>query len=280
MIMFNQLSTMLSFDNVTSFQKLIWEYYTHHGRYFSWRHSDDPYHIVVSEIMLQQTQTNRVIDKYEQFLIHFPTIKSLSEATLKNVLTQWQGLGYNRRGMYLHRLAQDIMQKYDGIIPKDPIILEQLPGIGYATARSICAFAFNMPTIFIETNIRAVYLHTFFPQSNSVDDKQLMPLIKQTIDTSNPREWYYALMDYGVMLKKVFKNPSRKSKHHTIQSKFDGSDRQIRGQIIRLLIKEPINKELLILRLNNDTQNINTILNKMINEKIIQESNNIIMLPE
>lgn len=269
---------ILSSDDLSSFKQMIWNHYAQHGRYFTWRHTYDPYHILVSEIMLQQTQTDRVVHKYEQFLHHFPTVEFLAQATLKDVLTQWQGLGYNRRGMYLHRLAQEIMQKYQGIIPQNPMLLEQLPGIGYATARSICAFAFNMPTVFIETNIRAVYLHNFFPQQTDIHDKQLMPFIEQTVDTTNPREWYYALMDYGVMLKKTFKNPSRKSKHHTVQSKFEGSDRQIRGAIIRMLIKKSMTKDQLINALGGDKQRASNILHKMIRENIVKEDNKIVML--
>lgn len=273
-----KITLLLSYEDIHSFKKVIWDYYANHSRYFSWRHTDVPYHIIVSEVMLQQTQTERVAAKYEQFLQQFPTIETLAQATLKDVLTQWQGLGYNRRGMYLHRLAQEIVQRYHAVVPNDPTLLEQLPGIGHATARSICAFAFNVPTVFIETNIRAVYLHTFFPQQTNIHDKQLMPLIAQTVDTQNPREWYYALMDYGVMLKKTYKNPSKKSKHHTVQSKFEGSDRQIRGAIIRLLIKQPLTKNQLIEAFNNDKQRIDEIIAKMINENMVKEDGNYVVL--
>ncbi len=275
------MQPLLALEHSIAFQKMIWDYYAQHNRYFTWRHTDNPYHIIVSEIMLQQTQTDRVIYKYEQFLATFPTLESLASATLKDVLTQWQGLGYNRRGMYLHQAAQQIINTYGGLVPQDPELLEQLPGIGYATARSICAFAFNMPTVFIETNIRAVYLHTFFQGQENIHDKQLMPLIAQTVDAANPREWYYALMDYGVMLKKLHKNPSRKSKHHAVQSTFKGSDRQIRGAIIRLLIKQPYTqKELLKHYEHEDPARVQAILAKMIQENIIKNTECLICLPE
>lgn len=277
----NIIQAALSLEQSNAFQKTIWDYYAQHSRYFTWRHTDNPYHIIVSEIMLQQTQTDRVTQKYEQFLHAFPTLKSLASATLKEVLIQWQGLGYNRRGMYLHQAAQHIMKTYDGVVPQDPQLLEQLPGIGYATARSICAFAFNIPTVFIETNIRAVYLHTFFYQQENILDKQLLPLISQTVDSTNPREWYYALMDYGVMLKKQYKNPSRKSKHHTVQSTFKGSDRQIRGEIIRHLIKQPYTQEeLLTLYAQEGAERMHAILAKMMREKIIKNTKGLIFLPE
>jgi len=218
-----------------AFQKFIWQFYADHARQFPWRSTHDPYAIVVSEIMLQQTQTYRVEPKFIDWMLAFPSFEMLAQATLRDVLSAWQGLGYNRRGMALHKIAQIVMQEHAGHLPQDPAVLQTFPGIGKATAASICAFAFNMPTVFIETNIRAVYIHTFFRQHDEVTDKQLIPFVEQTLDHSNPREWYYALMDYGVHLKKMNKNPARKSAHHTQQSRFEGSDRQIRGAIVRLL---------------------------------------------
>jgi A/G-specific adenine glycosylase len=225
----------LSSHEKTAFQQTIWSFYRQQGRTFAWRNAPNPYCVVVSEIMLQQTQTYRVAPKYEQFIITFPTFAALAAAPLRDVLSVWQGLGYNRRGKALHEIAQKVVDEYAGLLPNNPTILETFPGIGAATAGSICAFAFNVPTVFIETNIRTVYLHFFFQGQDDVHDKQLLPLIEQTLDTSNPREWYYALMDYGVYLKKLHANPSRRSAHHTKQSKFEGSDRQIRGMIIKLL---------------------------------------------
>lgn len=225
----------LSTQKTQDFKQTIWSFYEQYGRDFAWRHVTDPYKVVISEVMLQQTQTQRVIEKYEQWMEVFPTFQSLAEASLRDVLSVWQGLGYNRRGMYLHKLAQHVVFEWGCILPNDPEKLVALPGIGPATAASICAFAFNNPTIFIETNIRAVFIHFFFKDKNDVHDKDILELIKKTVDRANARAWYYALMDYGVMLKKTMPNPSRKSAHYTKQSKFEGSDRQIRGKIIALL---------------------------------------------
>lgn len=218
-----------------AFKKLILAYYQEHKRSFAWRHATDPYHIVVSEVMLQQTQTHRVEKKYEQFLTSFPNFQELAQAPLRDVLSAWQGLGYNRRGLALQKIAQTVAADHAGKLPDDPEILVTFPGIGPATAASICAFAFNRPTVFIETNIRAVFLHFFFQGRVEVSDKELMPLVAETVDTKNPRDWYYALMDYGVMLKKKMPNPSRRSAHHTRQSIFEGSERQVRGLIIKAL---------------------------------------------
>lgn len=225
----------ISKDQIKSFQQFIWNYYRENGRQFAWRATQDPYAILISEIMLQQTQTHRVAPKYELWLTEFPTFHSLADASLRDVLSVWQGLGYNRRGMYLQQTAQRVVTQFNGVLPADPVILETFPGIGKNTAGSICAFAFNMSVVFIETNIRAVYIHSFFKDKELVHDKELLPLIAQTVDQANPREWYYALMDYGVFLKQQCKNPSRKSVHHAKQSKFEGSHRQIRGAILRAL---------------------------------------------
>jgi A/G-specific adenine glycosylase len=259
---------------ITEFKKIIWSHYRQHGRTFDWRHADDPYCVFISEVMLQQTQTARVAYKYAEFMTRFPTLNSLASASLKDVLNAWQGLGYNRRGMYLHNAAQEIVQNYNGIIPNDPELLVQLPGIGKATAASICAFAFNSPTVFIETNIRTVFIHFFFSGQEKVHDKDIALLVQETVDPEHARDWYYALMDYGVMLKKAVPNPSRKSAHHAKQSKFEGSDRQIRGMIIKLLAKqqEPIAKSGLIELIAKDSARVETIISQLIAESLVQSN--------
>lgn len=257
---------------IHEFKKTIWKYYSTHGRLFDWRGVDDPYKVFISEVMLQQTQTARVATKYPEFIGQFPTFESLAQAPLKEVLLAWQGMGYNRRGMYLHRAAQTIVQDYGGLLPNDPELLDALPGIGAATAASICAFAFNRPTVFIETNIRAVFIHYFFHGREKVHDKELIPLIEAALEHANPREWYYALMDYGVMLKKSVINPSRKSVHHTKQSKFEGSDRQIRGMILKILTKAsvPLNQEQIVDLAGKEHDRVIKIINQMIKEKFIE----------
>ncbi len=218
------------------FQSAVWDFYKKNRRDFAWRNTRNPYHIVVSEIMLQQTQTARVSEKYENFLQQFPSFESLAGASVGNVLKEWVGLGYNRRALALHGIAQKVVAEHGGTLPNEPLVLESFKGLGPATAASIVAFAYNTPTVFIETNIRTVYLHAFFGHEQElIGDKQLLPLVAITVDQKNAREWYYALMDCGVELKKLYKNPSRKSKHHTKQSKFEGSDRQIRGAVVRIL---------------------------------------------
>lgn len=226
-------------ETFAAFQNIIWEYYGSNKRSFAWRNTTEPYHIVASEIMLQQTQTDRVTPKFDLFINRFPTFQALASASFESVLAAWKGLGYNRRALALQKIAQTVVTEHQGILPAEPDLLVTWPGLGKATAASITAFAYNLPTVFIETNIRTVFIHLFFSDAADIHDKQLMPLIEKTVCTQNPREWYYALMDYGVMLKKQFKNPSRKSAHYTKQSSFKGSDRRIRGLILEHLLKAP-----------------------------------------
>lgn len=225
--------------NVKVFQQLVYDYFQNHARQFPWRETIDPYAILVSEVMLQQTQTYRVEPKYQVFLKQFPTIVKLAQAPTSKVLAAWQGLGYNRRALNLQRAAQQIVENNKGKIPDNPEDLAKLPGIGQATASAITAFAFNKPVVFIETNIRRAYIHHFFPNAEKVQDKQLLPLIEKTLDHENPRTWYYALMDYGAALPKETPNPNRRSAHYTKQSTFQGSNRQVRGHVLKYLIAHP-----------------------------------------
>ncbi|MBI3020277.1 MAG: A/G-specific adenine glycosylase [Parcubacteria group bacterium] len=220
----------------SQFQKIIHAHYRTAGRSMPWRNAKNPYHIFVSEVMLQQTQVERVREKYGEFIKKFPHFRALSVASVSEVLRAWQGLGYNRRALFLKRAAEEIVRVHGGKAPRETNDLEALAGIGPATARAIRAFAFNEPEVFIETNIRSVYLHFFFPKRKNVSDKKLLPLIEKTLDRANPREWYYALMDYGAMLKKTIANPSRQSAAHKKQPRFAGSLRETRGAIVRLLL--------------------------------------------
>lgn len=192
--------------------------------------------------MLQQTQVDRVIQKYKEFIKAFPNFSSLAKASFRDVLVVWQGMGYNRRALYLKQIAEKVVNDFGRKIPKIPDKLVELSGIGRHTASSICAFAYNLPVVFIETNIRAVFIHEFFKDKTGVKDSEIMPFVEQTLDRQNPRKWYNALMDYGMMTKSQYGNPSRRSAHYTKQSKFEGSNRQIRGKILKLLTMRPLNK--------------------------------------
>jgi A/G-specific adenine glycosylase len=270
------------------FQKTVWDYYHANKRNaLPWRKNTKPYNVYVSEIMLQQTQVDRVVDFFNKWMKEFPTIKALAEAKQSDVLRLWKGLGYNSRAIRMKRTAQIIMEKFGGKFPKSYEDILSLPGIGPYTAGAISAFAYNQPVSMIETNIRRVYLHHFFPTPQSkhtrplrvapslkeradfvtsiqklescnqveisapsfrgggrrpgasgIHDKELIKLIEKTVDQENPREWYWALMDYGSYLGKTIPNPNKKSRHYTKQSKFEGSNREIRGKILEILLEK------------------------------------------
>ncbi len=220
---------------VEEFQQTILSYYHENGRVFPWRNTHDPYKILCSELMLQQTQTERVVPKYQKWIEHFPTAETLAKAQFQDVLTLWNGLGYNRRARFLQNACKTVVEDLHGKFPHSAKELQKLSGVGPYTSRAVSAFAFGNPEVFIETNIRALYLFFFFPNVENVLDVQLLPLIEQTLYRENPRTWYYALMDYGAELKRKVKNPNRKSAHYAKQSKFEGSIRQARGAILHYL---------------------------------------------
>lgn len=219
------------------FTETVWENYRNMNRMLPWRESEvdgrfDAYKILVSEVMLQQTQAERVATKYVEFIDIFPDVQTLARAPLAEVLKAWNGLGYNRRAKYLHEAARQLQAKqqpwaFDALLARK--------GIGPNTAAAICVYAYNEPLVFVETNIRTVFIHHFFKDRAGVHDKELLPLVAKTLDREHPREWYWALMDYGVHLKSVFGNVSQSSKHYKRQSKFEGSRRQVRGQVLRVL---------------------------------------------
>lgn len=214
--------------------------YKNGGRFrreFPWRRSYDPYRVLVSEVMLQQTQADRVAVKFPAFVKRFPSIRALDRASLADVVAAWHGLGYNRRALNLKRAAREVVTRYRGRIPDDPALLRKIPGIGAYTAAAVSVFAYRKPCCMMETNIRSVLLHHFFPRSVRVADKKLIPVLTAALDRRNPRRWYEALMDYGTVLKKQAKNPSKRSAHYRTQSGFAGSNRELRGIVIGLLIR-------------------------------------------
>ncbi|MDD5491049.1 MAG: A/G-specific adenine glycosylase [bacterium] len=257
---------------INKFQRTIYQYYQDHQRKMPWRETGDPYHILVSEVMLQQTQVSRVLDKYPQFITAFPTLQALSKAPLRDVLAIWQGLGYNRRALALHKLAKIVVSHYGSKIPADRELLQSLPGIGEATAGAICAFAFDQPVVFIETNIRSVFIQCFFKGKTGISDRQLLPLIARALDKNDPRNWYYALMDYGVFLKGQQPNPGRNSRHYQKQSCFAGSNRQKRGAILKLLLRhQPLAVDKISVLIKAEPVKTKIILDTLCQEGLIRE---------
>jgi A/G-specific adenine glycosylase len=224
-------------DNL-EFKKTIYAHYDMAGRVFPWRTDISPWGVLVSEFMLQQTQTERVIPYWKRWMSLWPTPEALAKTSMKEALQEWSGLGYNRRGRYIKNCADMIEKNYGGNVPEIPEILILLPGIGPYTSGAIACFAYNYPAVFIETNIRAVMLHFFFNDRKDVNDREIFPILKSTLDRENPRKWYWALMDYGAALKKLTTNPNRRSAHYTRQSPFEGSFRQVRGMVIKVLVSQ------------------------------------------
>lgn len=226
---------MPSDELITDFREVVWDYFRTHRRDMPWRDDPLPYHVLVSELMLQQTQVSRVLPKYQEFMARFASIQDLAAAPLADVLSTWSGLGYNRRAKFLHAAAQKVVSDFGGKLPESREELVGLPGIGPNTAGAILAYAFNQPVVFIETNIRTVLFHHFFTDRSDVDDRELLPILQQACDLEHPREWYWALMDYGTHLKQTAGGKISQSKHYARQSKFEGSRRQVRGRVLREL---------------------------------------------
>ena len=260
-------------ETVRLFRKIIKQHYRTSGRHnLPWRMTEDPYHILVSEIMLQQTQVERVIDKYDQFLSVFPDFQALARSSPGPVITAWKGLGYNRRAIALHKIGKSVVSEFNGSLPASPDVLASLPGIGRATAASICAFAFNRPVVFIETNIRRVFIHFFFSDKNNVHDNEILPLVEKTLVRSNPRGWYSALMDFGAMMKKSGPNPNLKSVHYQKQPPFEGSRRQLRGRVLQAVIESSgITRARLVKTLGADAGAVREVLHHLKKEGFLKQ---------
>jgi A/G-specific adenine glycosylase len=260
----------------TSFLNSLWAYYDANGRHeLPWRLAEpsgdfDPYKILVSELMLQQTQVGRVIPKFLAFMETFPTVERLAAASLGEVLTAWSGLGYNRRAKFLHQAAQRIIAD-GGQFPDTLPGLVALPGVGPNTAGAILAYAFNKPAVFIETNVRTVYIHHYFADQVEIPDAKLTPIVERTLDSQQPRLFYWALMDYGSHLKQQVGNLNKLSKHYTKQSTFAGSQRQIRGQVIRLLTQQPQKRTDLVTAIEDSR--LVTVLDDLVAEGLIKHVN-------
>jgi A/G-specific adenine glycosylase len=236
------------------FRKLVWDHAAQHGRHrLPWRRrTATPYAVVVSEIMLQQTQVDRVIPSYRAFLKRFPTVRSLASARLSEVLKLWQGLGYNRRAKHLHEAAKNILREYGGRVPRDVAELEKLPGVGPYTARAVAAFAYNEDSVFIETNLRTAVIYHFFPRREKVTDDEILAILAMALPKGRACEWYAALMDYGAYLKRAGVRVNARSATYAKQGVFKGSNREARGAILRTVMNGPQSAQKLYVLLGND----------------------------
>ncbi len=223
--------------SIAAFRREVWAFYQRGRRSFPWRETSDPYAILVSEFMLQQTQVQRVLTAYPSFVERFPSLPALAEASLEQVLEQWGRLGYSRRALHLRRAARHTLDHYGGVLPGTAQELQTLPGVGPATAAAVAAFAFGEPTVLLETNIRSAFIHHFFPGHDLVPDTALRPLVAEAVDHHNPRDWYYALMDLGAFLKRVDRGLTRRAAAYRAQSAFAGSRRALRAAVVREVLE-------------------------------------------
>lgn len=265
---------------ITVLQKQLLQWYKKHKRdKLPWRfttsHPVSTYEILVSEIMLQQTQVSRVLDKFQKFINAFPTPQHLAKAPLDTVLREWQGMGYNRRGLYLKQCAEETVKRFDGVVPSDPLLLQTLPGIGPYTAGAVSCFAFNKPVVFLDTNIRKFFIHYFFAdrkpqQKQKISDTEILPIAERLLYKKNPRVWNYALMDYGALVFSGKPELLSRAKSYHKQSPFLGSTRFFRSQIVQYLLKHKDASFDTLQRISS--RDIEPLLMSLCKEGLVQET--------
>ncbi len=258
---------------IASLHQNVFRYYEKFGRKLPWRDTTDPYYILVSECMLQQTQVERVIPFYERWLKRFSSVEMLYEASLREVLQQWQGLGYNRRGQNLHKTAGVIVEEFQGDVLSALPHYKKLPGVGEYTASAVQAFAANKDIAAVDTNIRRILI-AHFHLDEKISKAELADIAYQCVPKGRSREWHNALMDYGANYM-----TAKRSGIASLgkQGQFEGSDRQVRSRILRFLLShtEGVHKEKLFRELSDiDKKRTSEILKKMIQEKLIIWNNN------
>jgi A/G-specific adenine glycosylase len=269
-------SPVFSPERIQEFQKKVFSFYQKNKRDLPWRKTTDPYKILLSELMLQQTQVNRVILYYEDWIARWPTIDALASATRAEVLQAWMGLGYNTRAINLHKAAQKIVTEFDNDVIKAMKQYKEIPGVGRYTSQAVQIFSTNADIVTVDTNVRRIFMKEFhLPEK--VSDKELWGLAEQCLPKGRSREWHNALMDYGALHLTAQKTGI---KPKTQQSRFEGSDRQIRARILRYLLKETMSLSELEKTFGIEQMRLRRILDKMVTEKIIVNKNNSYQLNE
>lgn len=250
--------------NILNIQKNILDWYYENGRKLPWRETTNPYYIHISEVMLQQTQVDRVIPYFHRRIKSFPNYKTLANASKLDLLTHWSWLWFNSRALRLQECAKIITDTYNWKLEQDREFLMKLPGIWPYTSAAIMSFAWNQEVPVIDTNIRRVLIF-LFKLEESILLKELENFAISIIPSNKSRDWHNALMDYGSSILTAKKT---KIKSLWKQSKFEGSDRQVRGWIIKQITKK---KELTIKIIQDEfpNKNIITILDSMKKEKTI-----------
>jgi len=256
---------------IQRFQKKVFTFYRRNKRQLPWRMTKDPYKILLSEFMLQQTQVNRVVSYYEKWIARWPTIQALAAAPLPEILQMWMGLGYNTRAVYLHRTAKKIVTEFEGDVLKAVTQYKQLPGIGKYTSQAVQIFVGNADMVTIDTNIRRIFISEF-DLVETISDKELWLLAEACLPRGKSRDWHNALMDYGALHLTAHRTGIRPK---TQQSRFEGSNRQIRAKILRCLLTENMSISKLEKNVGVEHARLRLVLEKMRTEKIIGKRNNI-----
>lgn len=260
------------------------DWYKDNGRDLPWRRTNVPYRILISEVMLQQTQVSRVVEKYKAFLKQFPNTKQLAEASTSDVIKAWKGLGYNRRALFLQRTAQAIRKDFAGKFPKTLAELKTLPGVGDYTARAVLSFAFEQPTPVLDTNHRKFYQKTFFGDTIRTDKEllkkaeEVVAWISSAYGTDAVYDWNQALMDWVSANSKIYILPKKK-KNKAVP--FKKTDRYVRGRIIDIL-REHERVSLLSLRKRFDMltdERFQHILTGLKKDKLIVQEKRSIVFP-
>lgn len=272
---------ILTKSHIRHFHAMIFLWWKTHKRELPWRYTQDPYKIAISEIMLQQTQVSRVIAKYREFIKRYPTVFDLAMSSPASVLRLWKGMGYNKRAVYLQKMAAITVEKYNGKFPEDENLLTKLPGIGTYTARAILVFAYKKDIAMVDTNIRQVITHFFF------NGKLQKPeIIQKAADKLLPEglswEWHQALMDYGALALVSIRDKQQTRKQQSIP--FKESNRFYRGRIIDLLREKSIRKDSLIIQIcktyHKKKPFVSSIIESLIHDGLVLCRRNLLLLPE
>jgi len=271
----------LSKKNIQAFQQKIFDWWKGHKRDLPWRHTHDPYKIMVSEVMLQQTQVSRVLMRYAEFIEVYPDVQSLAKAKTSDVLKIWKGMGYNRRALYLHQAAKIISEKYHNHFPLSQQLLSKLPGVGKYTARAILVFAHKKDIAMVDTNIRKIITHFFF-QDKKQPENVIQDLADQLLPKGKSWQWHQALMDLGSQMQTI---SNAKCPMSNKKLPFRESNRFFRGRIVDLLRekgwKETALLREMVKRHGKDVQFYKKILEKLLQEGLLTRSPSaIISLPE
>lgn len=249
--------------SIERFQQRVLSYYAQKGRELPWRETTDPYSILVSEVMLQQTQVDRVVPRYRNWLEKWPSVESLAGASRTEVLKEWMGLGYNSRAVRLHETAKVIVDQFNGNVLEALENHRQLPGIGPYTARAVEIFSANKDSAAVDTNIRRILIHEFSLKNPS--DHELQSLAEVCLPRGRSRDWHNALMDYGSL---VVTSRRTGIAPKTKQSRFEGSDRQVRAKVLRLLLDKQASFEELHKKTDAGDR-LRKILEQMVKEDLL-----------